>query len=265
VIIRMSQPWRHPKTGILYFRARLPADLVKPLTGRTLTLDVAGAASTIRLNGWIKVSLKTKDLREARLRHASVQAQVQSRWQAARDRTQALTHRQVHEIAGAWYRDLVRDHEDEPGDVEQWELYQELLSDAADEPSRSQAARRLSKLIHIDPWLEAHGYNLDQESREKVLLAVSVALFSGADTIKRRAEGDYGPDDKLQSYPVSKRTTSSKKSAGGGGIRLADLFEGWAKEVSPSEKTVAEWLKHIQSFIEFLRQGVTRSVAHRRK
>ena len=128
MIIRMSQPWRHPKTGILYFRSRLPADVAESLAGRTFTLDVAGGATTIRLNGWIKVSLRTKDLGEARLRHASVQAQIQSRWQAARNGTRSLTNRQVHEIAGDWYRDLVREHEDEPGDVEQWELFQDLLS-----------------------------------------------------------------------------------------------------------------------------------------
>lgn len=258
----MSQPWLHPKTGILYFRARLPADIAQSLEGRTVTLDVAGGATTIRLNGWIKVSLRTKDLREARLRHASVQAQVQSRWQAARNGTQALTHRQVLEIAGAWYRDLVRDHEDEPGDVEQWELYQELLSDAADEPNRARAAQRLSKLIHLDPWLEAHGYNLDQETREKVLLAVSAALFSGADTIKRRAEGDYGPDEKVRSYPVSKRNAWPHRSVDcGGSLKLSDFFEGWAKEVAPAEKTIAEWRKHISSFIEFVGHDDPRAVS----
>jgi len=257
----MSQPWRHPKTGILYFRSRLPADVAESLAGRTFTLDVAGGATTIRLNGWIKVSLRTKDHGEARLRHASVQAQIQSRWQAARNGTQSLTNRQVHEIAGDWYRDLVREHEDDPGDVEQWELFQDLLSDAADEPTRSRAAHRLSKLIRIDPWLEAHGHNLDQESREKVLLAVSAALFSGADTIKRRAGGDYGPDEKLQSYPVSKRNTSSNKSLRGGGTKLTDLFEGWAKEVAPAQKTVVEWRKHILAFIEFIGQDDPRAVS----
>jgi integrase len=261
VIIRMSQPWRHPKTGILYFRSRLPADVAESLAGRSYTLDVAGGATTVRLNGWIKVSLRTKDVREARLRHASVQAQIQSRWQAARNGTQALTHKQVLEIAGEWYRDLVRDHEDEPGDVEQWELYQELLSDAADEPNRTRAAQGLSKLIHLDPWLEARGYNLDQETREKVLLAVSAALFSGAETIKRRAGGDYGPDEKLQFYPVSKRNTSSNDLRGGGNIRIADFFEGWAKEVAPAEKTVAEWRKHIRSFIEFVGHDDPRAVS----
>lgn len=260
MIIRMSQPWRHPKTHILYFRARLPADLARRLAGRSLTLDVGGAASTIRLNGWIKVSLRTKDLREAKLRHANVQAQVETRWAAARNGTQALTHRQVLEIAGAWYRDLVREHEDDPGGVEQWEMYQEILSDTADEPNRSRAAQRLSKLIHLDPWLEARGYNLDQETREKVLLAVSAALFSAAGTIKRRADGDYGPDEKLRSYPVSERTTRSGRSKNDG-IRMTDLFEGWAKEVAPAEKTISEWRKHILSFTEFVGHDDPREIS----
>jgi hypothetical protein len=34
MIIAMSRPWRHPDTGVFYFRSRLPADLKTTVAGR---------------------------------------------------------------------------------------------------------------------------------------------------------------------------------------------------------------------------------------
>ena len=80
VIIIMSRPWRNPATGVLYYRSRLPADLKDAVVGEKVTVDVAGEPSTVKLVPIFKVSLRTKDATEARLRHASVQAQLEQRW-----------------------------------------------------------------------------------------------------------------------------------------------------------------------------------------
>ena len=42
--------------------------------------DGKGVESIVKLAPIFKVSLRTKDVEEARLRHASVQAQLQERW-----------------------------------------------------------------------------------------------------------------------------------------------------------------------------------------
>jgi hypothetical protein len=115
VIIQMSQPWRHPKTGVLYFRGRVPSDLVRFLSGRSIAVDVEGVASTVKLGSLVKVSLRTKDAAQARLRHASVQVQLQQRWAAARKGAVSLTHKDLVALAGEWYRDLVHEHHEEPG------------------------------------------------------------------------------------------------------------------------------------------------------
>ena len=129
MIILMSRPWCHPATGVWYLRSRLPADLAKSLGGQRATFAVAGAESTVKLAPIFKVSLRTKDAGEARLRHASVQVQLQERWAAARNGAVSLSFKDIRALAGIWYRDLVTTNQDEPGDVEGWEIYQDDLGE----------------------------------------------------------------------------------------------------------------------------------------
>ena len=129
MIIPMSRPWRHPQTHIWHWRGRLPADVAKKLVGERVMLDVAGEVSAVTLRAITKVSLRTKDEREALFRHASVHAQLQQRWAAARKVAVSLSHQQLHALAGVWYRDLIATHEDDPGDLDSWDNYQELLGE----------------------------------------------------------------------------------------------------------------------------------------
>ena len=129
MIIQMSRPWRHPQTRIWHWRGRLPADVAKKLVGERVKLDVAGEVSAVTLRAITKVSLRTKDEKEALLRHAAVQAQLQQRWAAVRTGAVSLSHQQLHALAGVWYRDLIATHADDPGDLDSWDIYQELLGE----------------------------------------------------------------------------------------------------------------------------------------
>ncbi|MGD9803443.1 MAG: DUF6538 domain-containing protein [Hyphomicrobiaceae bacterium] len=258
----MAQPWRHPTTGVWYYRARLPSDLLQVLSGRSFSVDVAGLTSTVKLGPTVKVSLKTKDIAEARLRHSSVSAQVEARWATARQAPAGLSHREIHEIAGEWYRDFVGQHEDEPGPTEQWSIFQDLLLDGAAylDPTSDgvesapyhprQAERILEPHIKLDPWLERHGYSLDKKTRADLLTAVASALIKAAQTLERRSEGDYSPDPVEARFPVRRsgnRSSSSQQRS----ATLVDAFEAWAKEAQPKQKTVDEWRKHIEAYIAF--------------
>jgi hypothetical protein len=52
--LRMSQPYKHPKTHVCYFRQHVPTDL-RPLLGD-------------KIKSW---SLRTKDCNEAKVRNAA--------------------------------------------------------------------------------------------------------------------------------------------------------------------------------------------------
>lgn len=110
MIIGISRPSRHPQTGVFYYRARLPAELLPTHRG-----------SSITLGNIIKVSLRTKENGEARLRHTSVQSQLEQRWASAKGKTIRLTKIEISGLVGIWYRDLVLTHQDDAGNVEGWE------------------------------------------------------------------------------------------------------------------------------------------------
>jgi hypothetical protein len=187
VIILMARPWCHPDTGVRYLRSRLPADLAKSLGGQKATFEVAGAESTVKLAPIFKVSLRTKDAGEARLHHASLQAQLHERWVAARDGAVALSHKEITALAGLWYRDLLADHQDEPGEADNWATYQDFLQDGLAyfdpdgdgierEPyDPKQGLRILSRWFNIDNFLAARGLNVDHQSRARLVEHVAIA------------------------------------------------------------------------------------------
>ncbi len=64
----MATPWKHPKTGVFYFRRQVPLDIKQ----------------VIKKHEW-KVSLRTKDLAVARPRFASESARCEEIFVAARE------------------------------------------------------------------------------------------------------------------------------------------------------------------------------------
>ena len=272
MIIAMSRPWRHPATGMLYYRSRLPADLKKVVAGQKVTVDVAGQPSTIKLVPIFKVSLRTKEDGEARLRHASVQAQFQERWAAARKGATSLSFREIEALAGLWYYDLVATNQDDPGEADNWSIYQDLLGDGlayfdpeGDGVTREpydpkQGVRILSTHFKIDDFLAARGLNLDQASRTKLIERVAFALVQGAETLKRRADGDYGPDEVAKRFPVWQPQRTRLASSGPSGPVLTELLDGWAKETKPAQSTLDLRRSYVASFINYVGREDARSI-----
>jgi integrase len=241
----------------------LPADLAKSLGGQKATFEVAGAESTVKLAPIFKVSLRTKDAGEARLRHASVQAQLQERWATARDGAVSLSYKEIMALAGLWYRDLLVDHQDEPGDADNWATFQDFLRDGlayfdpdSDGTEREpydpkQGLRVLSRWFNIDNFLAARGLNVDHQSRTRLVEHVAIALIQGAETLRRRADGDYGPDEVAKRFPIwepTKRAPANRTSS----PRATDLLEGWAKEAKPAQSTLDLWRTYVESFTRFM-------------
>lgn len=65
MVLGMSRPWKHPKTGVYLFRKAVP-EIMRKLVGRVE----------------IRRSLRTKDPREAALRHPQVTTKVALEWEA---------------------------------------------------------------------------------------------------------------------------------------------------------------------------------------
>ena len=74
--LRMATPWQHPGTGSYYIRERVPADLATKTKGRVVSLDACGRSYRVKLNGWFKASLGTKDQQTAKERFRDASAAV---------------------------------------------------------------------------------------------------------------------------------------------------------------------------------------------
>ncbi|SDR63796.1 Site-specific recombinase XerD [Rhizobiales bacterium GAS113] len=265
MVLSMSQPWKHPKTGVWYFRGRVPAELRDKLKGRKLSLRVGGEDRTVTLSEFAKVSLGTKDNGEAKLRHAAVQSQLQERWAAAAKGPVSLSHEEIMALAGVGYRDLVSEFRSDPGDSEGWEVYQEQLTDALahfDETSDGvtrepydpkTGTRELSRHFDLDQFLGARGLSLDEPSRLKLLQQLAYAQVLAARTLERFAHGDYSADRQAERYPAWRAQSAARDlPKGGDGSRLEELISGWAKEAQPKPATLDLWRSYLTDFIAFV-------------
>lgn len=90
MVLAMSRPWPHPKTGVFWFRRRVPKDL----------LSIVGRREE-------KASLGTKDVGEAKRRFAEHTAMIERRWESLRARVQRLNILEINVLAGEVYNDLM--------------------------------------------------------------------------------------------------------------------------------------------------------------
>jgi hypothetical protein len=172
------------------------------------------------------------------------------------------SNRDVHALAGIWYRHLITTRQDDPDDPDMLDIYQDHLRDGlafldpeSDGIEREpydpkQAVRILSRSFNIDEFLAAHGLGVDEASRIKLIEQVAIALILGAETLKRRAHGDYGVDEVAKRFPSWKEKKDG--SLNGSHTRLADLLEGWAKESDPAQATIDLWRSHVASFTSYI-------------
>ena len=83
MILAMARPWKHPKTGVYWFRRRVPARLLTSVGKREE-----------------KRSLRTKDLSEAKARYRDVAQEIEDHWLALEQAASAqptvtLTQKQI--------------------------------------------------------------------------------------------------------------------------------------------------------------------------
>ncbi|HVI52390.1 MAG TPA: DUF6538 domain-containing protein [Candidatus Sulfotelmatobacter sp.] len=180
----MSRPTKHPKTGVYLFRKVVPEDL-RAIIGKTEE----------------KRSLGTKDMSEAKVRHAAVAAEVEMRWRALRAKSdplskpEPLSHRQIVALAGEEYRSILGRMQDDPGEADVWGF---ALHAGRIRGEESEEA--LSGSI-ADALLLRKGIATDDDSRARLIRELAKAHQQVAQLLKRNAEGDYRPDPDAARFP----------------------------------------------------------------
>ncbi len=153
-------------------------------------------------------------------------------------------------LAGLWYRDLVTTNQDEPGDVEGWEIYQDDLGEGLAyfdpegdglkrEPyDPKQGTRILSRHFNIDNFLAAQGLNLDHQSRTRLIEHVAQRLLLRAACDHAEFLGsapDLPGHPLLQGYRgFSRRFTTEDR------LKSGELTVG-SKAPSPTLSSLRQW------------------------
>lgn len=175
--IRMATPWKHPGPGNFYLRERVPTDLTATVKGRKVSVLVNGQVRQVTLGETVKLSLGTKEPKTARELYREAAAAVQEVWHRLRQEAATgpvrLTAMQVEAMAGAYYRHVCREHGDDPGDPDGWDIGIEIAADLL-------ADRKGRERMHggdADRLLQEAGLVADADSRSRLLEAMNRAFL----------------------------------------------------------------------------------------
>lgn len=228
MVLQMPRPFKHPKTGVYYFRARVPADLVAQVGRKE-----------------VKVTLGTKDPALAKQLFSDKEREFETRWKSFRAKPEPLPHRQIVGLAGKLYLQFMAPLEDEPGEPELWHRVLEI-GDAV-YANEDKMERWYGPAI--DELLQREGLAIDASSRSRLLHESHTALKQAAEQQLKRSQGDYSPDPKADRFPKLKPSTTDD------GATLNKLFELWERDhvaEGKSLRTVEDFRQKIEDFIKFL-------------
>lgn len=228
MVLQMPRPFKHPKTGVYYFRARVPADLVAKVG-----------------KGEVKISLGTKDPQLAKSLFSDKEREVSKRWGVLRSAPEALTQKQIVALSGKVYRKIIERFDDQPGTPTLWQNIIRLANQVAETGAWEQWYGE-----SVDQLLLSEGFNTDAESRDKLIRAAHEALIQAGEQQLKKAQGDYSPDPKADRFPPIQ-----KKKASANGVSLTELFELWERDHlagNGSPRTPGDFRQKIESFRDYL-------------
>ena len=181
----MSRPWPHPKTGVFWFRKRIPKDLMA-LVGKREE----------------KASLGTKDVGEAKRRFAAHAALVEARWANLRAGVRHLNLLEVNAMAGDFYEDLIPRFQAGKFSPSFALLTSVMIHRYVDDPS---PAHRAEFLGHhgkdIDAYLARKGLVIHPDTRVSLDLAIAKAILQAVDQSMKYFSGDFSPDPLAGRFP----------------------------------------------------------------
>jgi hypothetical protein len=172
VALQMARPYKHPKSGVYYFRQRVPKDLLPLLGDKTVSR-----------------SLQTKDRELAKHRNVGEIRKQAMILERHRKRPQPLPHTKMVALSGLLYRGVIATLEFEPGEPSIWVEVLKLLDRVAAAPDGMAQWYGPS----ADKLLLEQGIATDEASRARLLIELDLALRQAAEQ-QLRPLGARRPD-----------------------------------------------------------------------
>jgi integrase len=247
MVLIMSRPVKHRKTGIYQFRKRVPDDL-RSLVGKREE----------------KASLGTRDAVEAKILHAHKLAEIEERWRMLRAGVLTLNEKQAVAISGEIYRKLIQDHGDNPSAMPRGYL---LFDYARYQPTKVKITplgtdaegtkAMIEKVIansekqmkaFAEEFLTRKGLRLDEKSLKMVLAKIAQAVIQARRQVGRMADGDYSVDPEAGRFPPFE--LSGQKSCPGPTpdprYHILEVFEKYAAEKKIAPASYIKWKPIIE-------------------
>jgi len=278
MLFRLVRPVKRTGSRYRHFVRRIPSDVRSKAVGLKLSIPVGEHTQAVVLSSRaqsVRLSLRTDEPAEVKLRMAAVDAYLENVWRALReDSLVSLTHRQATALAGELYRAWVNGEGREraiaivhtPGVGWQRE-YDTHVSDsewgavlanwekigATGEPGDLE--KHLGAIV--DRLLLAKGIKrVDETTRSIILPAFWQALRDAFESRRRNAEGDYSPDAKSERFPEwtppRDRTVVTPPPAK---VSLKGLVETWwveAKATGRKPSTHESYRNTITALVSYL-------------
>ena len=224
--LAMTRPTKHPKSGTYVVRMAIPEDIRDACKRRY------GARTELREN------LGTKDAKQAKASAPAAMDRLRAKLAAARldlaGGPSVATDRDIAALAGDFYRDQLATYGDNPGPWEGWDIAEDCLYDQIEQVEEDPASPRYLRLRQRDrdeaaSRLSARGMATDPETVRRAAEAIFHADLSFAQSMKRRATGDWSPDGNLERFPTAARQVAASPPPPAG-LTYDDLLTGWARD-----------------------------------
>jgi integrase len=193
-----------------YLKIRVPAELKNLAKNRIISLPIGDTVRPVKIGDFVKVSLDTRDPREAKQRFAPAYVAVQAFWSALKEGPKPLSQKQSLAIAGEIRAAFVAAFDDDPGMPETWEgvLAANTAAQAANLnpltiPTLAQQASDMEKRFgrFADIVLASKSVIVAPQYRARLLQHVADALNDMARVNRAKASGDYSDSGETKRYP----------------------------------------------------------------
>lgn len=199
-----------------YLRVNVPSDVAKAANGMTVIVPIEDAFARAVVGTHVKVSLRTKDPREAKQRHTHAHDALLKQWDALRSGPQKLNHKQCVALAGQVRADFISITDENPGSPVLWARivqhdieakkptlhpFAALIVGPKPEPSNV-AGMEERWGAFTDVVLGKHYLVVDEGTRWKLLLQVAKAMQEVAPVNLKKASGDYSDTGETDRYPT---------------------------------------------------------------
>lgn len=264
----MPSPYKHPSTGVYWFRQRTPVAVKTAAKGQLAHLTIAGLAIQRTIGAELAISLSTKDPAEAKRRAAEALVQFDAVWASFANPPSKLTFKEKVALAGEAFR-MFQSMEEDPAKPAVWrniiEVNQAALNGALVAPfigtpqERRRASLHSRFAVFVDAVLRAHKIRVDEEVYGELLEQFGKALTDAAELLLKRSEGDYSPDARGEKYPVPVKKAAGRKR-GDGGLTLNALLDHKQKTQSRHARTIATYRNKVDDFARFIGHDDARRV-----